>query len=627
MNLEELDELLSGLKFLKNDHRNVEAKEARRALPEDIDETISAFANSDGGIILFGVREGKDKTFDVTGVEDPSRMETNLQDECNRMEPAVRAVIDTIRYPNREAVVVAVIPPTPRNARPCHKSGTEPTAASFIRVADVNRQMNIQEVLTMISERTPIDYSVGEVAEGASLDKKQVEDFLSRVRSNEPEELDGVVISDNQLLMNLHVLRADGKPTLAGFLSMGEKPTLEAGGRLSFMTRPKNKTETEEEPYVSSDVNGTIGAIFDKCIALVHKELKNVIVSIDGANYNDLDVPKRAIREVLSNALIHRSFAPNFRGASVVVKVSEIAVEITSPGVFPAYIDPSTIGVEPSSYLRNNALNLICSNLETPNGMRITEHQASGIYKTDIACRNIGTMLALIVEGTISIRVILVRGILDTDPAREILRKAGAPIHQDYVRLIAVALKLNQIKQDYIDLKINALPFDPQLAARALSSSDVYAASILLGELEKFGVLRRIRIGAITTWVLLDGDGSIPSHSVPIATTHLRPKVKSKPKHALAPAKAADGDVVDIVDRVSEIVIAIGESEHGELSPGQIALALGVTSTETRSKWINKALFEKLIRTDSDELSSYKKFYLTNSGKARFRTLQDRKNK
>lgn len=57
MNENELTGLLESLRRMGSDDLNVEVKESATTLSRDVWETVSAFANTAGGIIVLGVSE------------------------------------------------------------------------------------------------------------------------------------------------------------------------------------------------------------------------------------------------------------------------------------------------------------------------------------------------------------------------------------------------------------------------------------------------------------------------------------------------------------------------------------------------------------------------------------------
>ncbi|MDP2866540.1 MAG: ATP-binding protein, partial [Elusimicrobiota bacterium] len=74
-----IEELLHKLNLREN--LELEFKAAAGGLPSSLWATVSAFANTHGGLILLGVKEDKDKIrFD--GIRNP---ETMKQDICNLM--------------------------------------------------------------------------------------------------------------------------------------------------------------------------------------------------------------------------------------------------------------------------------------------------------------------------------------------------------------------------------------------------------------------------------------------------------------------------------------------------------------------------------------------------------------
>ncbi len=58
------------------EHDTLECKEASGGLPRNLWDTYSAFANTDGGVILLGIKEEPKGKFTVTGI-------SNLQEMIN----------------------------------------------------------------------------------------------------------------------------------------------------------------------------------------------------------------------------------------------------------------------------------------------------------------------------------------------------------------------------------------------------------------------------------------------------------------------------------------------------------------------------------------------------------------
>ena len=68
------------------ENNRIEVKRAKGGLPNSLWETYSAFANTDGGIILLGVDEKEDHTLAATGVEDVHKMKTDFWNIINNKQ-------------------------------------------------------------------------------------------------------------------------------------------------------------------------------------------------------------------------------------------------------------------------------------------------------------------------------------------------------------------------------------------------------------------------------------------------------------------------------------------------------------------------------------------------------------
>ena len=64
---------ISNLSEYREDN-SLEVKKATNGLPHSIWETYSAFANSEGGLIVLGIEEDKNHQLRVTGVNNPDEL-------------------------------------------------------------------------------------------------------------------------------------------------------------------------------------------------------------------------------------------------------------------------------------------------------------------------------------------------------------------------------------------------------------------------------------------------------------------------------------------------------------------------------------------------------------------------
>ena len=116
MTREELITRLQGFEW-----RDLEVKQAREGVPKGIYETVSAFANTEGGHIVFGVKEAE-KKFEIVGVIEVDKVQNEFLTGVRSPETISYAVDVQERLIDEggASLLVFYIPEAPRHSKPVH---------------------------------------------------------------------------------------------------------------------------------------------------------------------------------------------------------------------------------------------------------------------------------------------------------------------------------------------------------------------------------------------------------------------------------------------------------------------------------------------------------------------------
>ena len=144
MQMEDLIELAKRVQAQQAEAQTVEVKAAHRGCPSKLRDTLSSFSNQNsGGILLFGLDENEH--FAAVGVYDLQDLQKKVTEQCNQMQPPVRALFTTAEY---EGVWIcsAEIPSIAYAERPCYYIGAGIQNGSYVRVGDADRHMTDYEI-------------------------------------------------------------------------------------------------------------------------------------------------------------------------------------------------------------------------------------------------------------------------------------------------------------------------------------------------------------------------------------------------------------------------------------------------------------------------------------------------
>ncbi|MBR2422812.1 MAG: putative DNA binding domain-containing protein [Oscillospiraceae bacterium] len=332
---QELIQLASMIMRLKAEGQTIEVKAANKGCPQRLYDTLSSFSNQDtGGTIVFGIDEKQD--FAPVGVYDLQDLQKNVTEQCNQMEPPVRAVF-TVAEIDGVSVCSAEIPGVDFSERPCYYKGRGRTKGSYIRVGDADLPMTDYELYSFEAFRKHLhdDERPIERASMSTLDAAQIQNYLLQKKLERPGFAQ---LPEDQALEMLNVTRA-GTPTLAAVMNFcvypqGYLPQLAITAVVVPGTEIGEHDGIESRFLDNKRIEGTIKTMVDEAITFCKRNMKiqTIIDPETGKRRDRTEYPIEAIREAVLNALIHRDYSHLTEGTPVQINFFSDRLEIHSPG-------------------------------------------------------------------------------------------------------------------------------------------------------------------------------------------------------------------------------------------------------------------------------------------------------
>ena len=331
----ELVELVGMIRRQKAEGQTIEVKAAEKGCPQKLYDTLSSFSNQDvGGTIVFGLDEKQD--FALVGVYDLQELQKNVTEQCNQMEPPVRAVFTTAEIDGKN-VCSAEIPGVDLSERPCYYKGKGRSKGSYIRVGDADLPMTDYELYSYEAFRKHLhdDERPVERATMSTLDAMQIQSYLLQKKLERPGFAQ---LPEEQAMEMLNVTR-NGVPTLAAIMNFcvypqGYLPQLAITAVVVPGTEIGQHDGVDSRFLDNKRIEGTIKTMVDDAIIFCKRNMKvQTIIDPDTGKRKDrTEYPIEAIREAVLNALIHRDYSHLTEGTPVQINFFTDRLEIHSPG-------------------------------------------------------------------------------------------------------------------------------------------------------------------------------------------------------------------------------------------------------------------------------------------------------
>jgi ATP-dependent DNA helicase RecG len=320
---------------------------------ERIAQEIVALANTDGGVIVFGVND----QMRVEGIEDGENVQDELVRICREeIVPSIIPFIDRVAFDNGRRIVALDVNGKRRPYRT--RDGR-----FFVRVGSDKREASPEELASLLDETRPISYeslpALG--ASVADIDEAHLWSFIRGFEGGAFDEASAKGYPTEEILERYLLLATysggDLAPTVAGLLLFGRDESVTKLVPRAAVIATRFGGDTSQAPIIERvELRGNLATVYEAASKFIGRycDLWDVRPTRPAANAaNDAPVPARAnyhrgtVSQALANALMHRDLA--LRDVTTRLHVFDRAIEIVNPrrsaGFAPAALRAIRFGV------------------------------------------------------------------------------------------------------------------------------------------------------------------------------------------------------------------------------------------------------------------------------------------
>ena len=368
-NIQQLEQLIAGDFALLRESVDIECKlaighDGKGGLPKSLWETYSAFANTDGGIIILGAKELKNGTFEARGVENLVQIKADLFNTLNNPAKINKNLL-TDQFVREwlvddKTLLLIAVPRAARKQQPIYLNNN-PLNNTYIRQNEGDYKLDDEHVKRMLAEQAH-DGRDDEILPNFGLDDLAIESLRSyrqRYSNLNPNaELNDLV--DIEFLRRIGAYGINRETgvrglTKAGLLMFGMQHTISEvfpNYMVDYQERPHAQTEARWIDRVVPDGSwsGNLYDFYRKVYNKLIQDLKIPFELKDGVRQEDTPV-HIALREALVNCIVHADYTDR---ASVLIVKRPDMFGFRNPGLMRIPLEHALKGSE--SDCRNRKL-------------------------------------------------------------------------------------------------------------------------------------------------------------------------------------------------------------------------------------------------------------------------------
>ena len=303
---------------------DLEFKSAKGGFPHSMWETYSSFANTDGGAIVFGIKEKNDQFF-LDGLT-KEQIKKYKREFFDGMHNKKVVNIPLLKEDGVQAVefggvwfMFLYIPRVDRSLKPVY-CGLDPYTGTYRRDLDGDYHCSREEVNSMFADANisnPVDGRIMENYGKDDLDSTSIMQYRRRFEQWNPDHVWNALPED-QFLEKINVFRKDRKTdqyglTYAGLLMFGTYSAIMDANPNFFpdyqeIQDPKDRWINRICPDGNWESN--LFQFYSRVLPILQNFLPKPFILED--NQRKTETPAHvAVREALTNALVHSDYTIN----------------------------------------------------------------------------------------------------------------------------------------------------------------------------------------------------------------------------------------------------------------------------------------------------------------------------
>jgi ATP-dependent DNA helicase RecG len=322
--------------------------------PAKLTETMSAFANADGGELYVGIDEkgkGRKKTRKWRGFSDQEAANGHVQVIEELFPLGQYFSCGFICCKGNDGLILKIEVDKTREVKKASDG------IPYLRRGAQNLPMNTPEKVRRLELNKGI---VSYEAETVNIDSDLVEESPILLQF-----LSAVIPSAEPLgWLKKQRLLQEGKPTVAAVLLFAEEPQAILPKHCGIkILRYQTREKEGRRPVLSFNPITIEGSIYNSIYDSVSKtvEIVEEIPKLGEFGLEPIQYPREALHEIITNAVLHRDYSI---AADIQIRIFDNRIEVESPGKLPGHITEENILRE--QFARNGSIIRLINKFPNP---------------------------------------------------------------------------------------------------------------------------------------------------------------------------------------------------------------------------------------------------------------------